>query len=228
MGLSLAGGDGEGGIAVVGDAVRQVHRSLAHGGVSLAILAIPALDIRTAPQMAGDWIAWLRLPSWNGVYRNHFHKKPPALEVPRRTGTAEWRRRLRPRHGQSNSRCDPSRTAPAAAPLSLPVHSTCSALWTVRTGDTLTTLAFWRLASPFYTSTLPGALVAMALRLKTSFWTTTHGCRSAGAANRSQVRDQPVHVSLPDLAHQRSFAVGRTLTLIPFSRRFSAGSTSIA
>jgi hypothetical protein len=35
---------------------------------------------------------------------------------------------------------------------------------------------------------------------------------------------KPVHLSLPDLAHQRSFTAGRTLAFIPASRRFSAGS----
>jgi len=56
-----------------------------------------------------------------------------------------------------------------------------------------TTLAFDKFASPFFRSTFPGDLarfkfevirhttvVAIALRLKTLFWTTTHGCRSAG------------------------------------------------
>ena len=97
-------------------------------------------------------------------------------------------------HSLSNSICNPSRTAPAAAPLSLPVNSTSSALSTVRIWDTFTTLALGRLASPFLRSTLPGAfallrfevirhttLVRIALRLKISFWTTTQGCRSAGA-----------------------------------------------
>ena len=68
------------------------------------------------------------------------------------------------------------------------MDSTSSDLSTVRTCDTFTTSAFGRLASPFLTGTLPGAfsrlkfdvikqttVVAMALRLKTSFWTTTQG-----------------------------------------------------
>src|ERR1017187_5357073 len=105
-----------------------------------------------------------------------------------------YRKRKRRRHSLSNSKCNPSRTAPAAAPLNLPVHSTSSALPTVRIWDTFTTLAFGRLASPFFRSTLPGAfallrfevirhttLVVIALRLKISFWTTTQGRRSAGA-----------------------------------------------
>jgi hypothetical protein len=39
---------------------------------------------------------------------------------------------------------------------------------------------------------------------------------------------QPVHLSLPDLAHQRSFIAGRSLFLILATRRFSAGSTPFA
>ena len=61
-------------------------------------------------------------------------------------------------------------------------------LATVRICETFTTLAFGRLASPFFSSTWPGALallkfdvirhatlIAIALRLNTSFWTTTQG-----------------------------------------------------
>src|ERR1035441_10381219 len=94
----------------------------------------------------------------------------------------------------SNSKCNPSRTALTAGPLNLPVHSTSSDLSIVRIWDTFTTLAFERLASPLFRSTLPGAptllrfevirhttLVAIALWLKISFCTTTHACRSAGA-----------------------------------------------
>src|SRR5581483_4274301 len=36
---------------------------------------------------------------------------------------------------------------------------------------------------------------------------------------------KPIHLSLPDITHQRSFIVRRTLVLIPFSRRFSVRST---
>src|SRR2546429_2061575 len=39
---------------------------------------------------------------------------------------------------------------------------------------------------------------------------------------------KPVHLSLPNLAHQRSLTVRRTLALIPFSRCFPAGSVPFA
>src|SRR5579872_5518118 len=39
---------------------------------------------------------------------------------------------------------------------------------------------------------------------------------------------QPVHLSLADLAHQRSLAARGSLAFIPFSRRFSVGSTRSA
>src|ERR1017187_1955495 len=123
-----------------------------------------------------------RIPPGHAGHSSHY----PLPVIP----SARWPRS----HSLSNSKCNPSRTAPAAEPLNLPVHSTSSALSTVRICDTFTTLAFGRLASPFFRSTLPGAfallrfevithttLVAIALRLKISFWTTTQGCRSPGA-----------------------------------------------
>src|SRR6267154_3126062 len=45
--------------------------------------------------------------------------------------------------------------------------------------------------------------------------------RGRRTSSRSEI--QPVHFPLPDLAHQRSFTVLRTLALIRFSRRFSTG-----
>src|ERR1035441_987925 len=77
---------------------------------------------------------------------------------------------------------------------SLPMRSVSSVLSMVRFWDTLMTLALGRLAAPFSSGTLPGArarvrlevirqttVVARRLRLKTSLWTTTQGCRAAGA-----------------------------------------------
>ena len=104
-----------------------------------------------------------------------------------------------------------------------------------------TTLRFGRLASPLFNSTFPGAfalfkfevirhttLVEIALRLKMSFWTTTHGWRSAGDEPDAGAKLNPVDLSLFDLRHHASFKRGRTLFLIFFSRRFSAGSAPLA
>ena len=50
--------------------------------------------------------------------------------------------------------------------------------------------------------------------------------RRRRTGRRSEIKR--VHLPLPDLVHQRSFTVGRTLALIRFSRRFSAGCTPFA
>lgn len=66
-----------------------------------------------------------------GLMRSGNAAKSDAERVIHSTAVPPVTRRPR-NHNLSNSKCNPSRTAPAAAPLNLPVHSTSSALSTVR------------------------------------------------------------------------------------------------